>query len=74
MALSSPSISTGATAPAGDPRRWRALILLALVQFVFSLDSTVVNVALPTIQRDLGFSTPVWRGSSTATCSWPADS
>jgi EmrB/QacA subfamily drug resistance transporter len=33
------------------------LILLALVQFMFALDGTIVNPALPTIQRDLGFST-----------------
>jgi EmrB/QacA subfamily drug resistance transporter len=42
---------------ARDPRRWRVLALLGLVQFMFMLDSTIVNPALPTIQRDLGFST-----------------
>ena len=41
-----------------DPRRWRALVLLALVQFMLVLDVTVVNVALPRIQHDLGFSGP----------------
>lgn len=40
-----------------DPRRWKVLALLGLVQFMFMLDSTIVNPALPTIQRDLGFST-----------------
>ena len=39
-----------------DPRRWRALTLLALVQFIIFLDATIVNVALPSIQRDLGLS------------------
>jgi MFS family permease len=39
-----------------DPRRWRALGVLALVQFMLVLDTTVVNVALPSIQRDLHFS------------------
>src|ERR1700728_559689 len=48
---------TGAAAAGPDPRRWRALALLALVQFMFALDMTVVNPALPTIQRDLSFST-----------------
>lgn len=41
-----------------DPRRWRTLALLALVQFMLVLDDTVVNVALPSIQQDLGFSRP----------------
>jgi MFS family permease len=30
--------------------------VLALVQFMLVLDTTVVNVALPSIQRNLGFS------------------
>ncbi|CAB4875715.1 unannotated protein [freshwater metagenome] len=33
------------------PGRWTALTVLALAQFVLVLDSTVVNVALPSIQR-----------------------
>jgi EmrB/QacA subfamily drug resistance transporter len=41
---------------AGDPRRWKALGVLALIQFMLILDVTVVNVALPQIQHDLGFS------------------
>jgi EmrB/QacA subfamily drug resistance transporter len=39
-----------------DPRRWKALAVLALVQFMLVLDVTVVNVALPHIQSDLNFS------------------
>jgi EmrB/QacA subfamily drug resistance transporter len=42
--------------PAGDPRRWRALFVIALMQFMLVLDITVVNVALPHIRTDLGFS------------------
>ena len=34
--------------------RWWALAVLSLVQFVLVLDATVVNVALPSIERDLG--------------------
>jgi EmrB/QacA subfamily drug resistance transporter len=41
--------------PSGfDPRRWWALVLLCLAQFMVILDITVVNVALPTIGADLG--------------------
>jgi EmrB/QacA subfamily drug resistance transporter len=36
-----------------DPRRWRALVLLCLAQFMVILDVTVVNVALPAIGTDL---------------------
>jgi MFS family permease len=39
------------TAP--DPRRWQALILLSVAQFMVILDITVVNVALPSIGADL---------------------
>src|SRR5438876_7800854 len=38
-----------------DPRRWEALFVLALVQFIRIIDITVVNVALPSIQRSLHF-------------------
>jgi EmrB/QacA subfamily drug resistance transporter len=41
-----------------DPRRWRALALLAAIQFMLVLDVTVVNIALPHIQGSLGFSRP----------------
>ena len=35
------------------PRRWQALIVLALSLLVVSVDNTILNVALPTIQKDL---------------------
>src|SRR3954467_3586452 len=37
-------------------RKWSALALLCTVQFMVVLDVAVVNVALPSIQTDLGFS------------------
>src|SRR5215211_5416128 len=37
-------------------RKWLALALLATVQFMVVLDIAIVNVALPSIQIDLGFS------------------
>src|SRR5689334_10722695 len=36
-------------------RRWTALGLLALAQFMVVLDLTIVNVALPTMQTHLHF-------------------
>jgi EmrB/QacA subfamily drug resistance transporter len=39
-------------------RRWAALIVLAAAQFMVFLDETVVNVALPSIKADLGFTQP----------------
>ena len=41
---------------ASDPRRWKALAVLAAMQFMLTLDVTVVTVALPRIQQDLHFS------------------
>jgi EmrB/QacA subfamily drug resistance transporter len=37
-------------------RRWFALALLCAVQFMVVLDIAIVNVALPSIETDLGFS------------------
>jgi EmrB/QacA subfamily drug resistance transporter len=39
-----------------DRRKWLALALLSAVQFMVVLDIAIVNVALPSIQVDLGFS------------------
>jgi EmrB/QacA subfamily drug resistance transporter len=45
--------------PASTTRRRRtALIVLAAAQFMVFLDETVVNVALPSIKADLGFTQP----------------
>ncbi|WP_445149530.1 MFS transporter [Baekduia sp. Peel2402] len=40
-----------------DPRRWKALSILALADFVVILDATIVNIALPSIGRSLHAST-----------------
>jgi EmrB/QacA subfamily drug resistance transporter len=40
-----------AHALAPDPRRWKALSLVALADFVVILDATIVNIALPSIGR-----------------------
>lgn len=42
--------------PADDRRRWATLLVVCLAQLMIVLDTTIVNVALPSIQRDLHFS------------------
>jgi EmrB/QacA subfamily drug resistance transporter len=39
-----------------EASRWFVLVLVCLAQFMVILDATIVNVALPSIQRDLHFS------------------
>ncbi|UFS58170.1 MFS transporter [Subtercola endophyticus] len=49
------SSSTGLpSSPAANPNRWRALFVLSLTQLVVVLDGTIVNIALPQAQIDLG--------------------
>ena len=37
------------------PRRWSALAVIALAQFMVIMDTSIIGVALPEIQGDLGF-------------------
>jgi EmrB/QacA subfamily drug resistance transporter len=53
--MSTDSPNPGA-AQVADPRRWKALGVLGLIQFMLILDVTVVNVALPDIFKELKFS------------------
>jgi len=39
-----------------DPRRWLALAVLAAAQLMIVLDASIVNIALPSAQTDLGIS------------------
>ena len=45
-----------ARVPAADRSRWIALVVLCAGALMIILDMTIVNVALPSIQRDLHFS------------------
>ncbi|MET9406972.1 MFS transporter [Streptomyces sp. NPDC002935] len=44
--------------PASDAHsnRWKALVFIALAQLMVVLDATIVNIALPSAQQDLGIS------------------
>ena len=42
--------------PTSDRSRWIALVVLCVGMLMIVLDATIVNVALPKIQTDLGFS------------------
>jgi EmrB/QacA subfamily drug resistance transporter len=46
----------GSTASLAPKRRWSALALIVTAQFMVILDVAIVNVALPSIKSDLGFS------------------
>jgi EmrB/QacA subfamily drug resistance transporter len=47
-----------ALSSSSERARWTALVVLCAGMLMIILDSTVVNVALPSIQRDLAFSQP----------------
>ncbi len=51
----SPMAAAASSAPAAN--RWAVLALLGVAQLMVVLDSTIVNIALPSAQRSLGFST-----------------
>ncbi len=50
--------TTPATASAviPDPKRWGALVVIAIAQLMVVLDASIVNIALPSMQVDLGIS------------------
>jgi len=58
----------------GTRRGKLTLALLCGVQFLDVLDASIVNVALPSIQHSLHFSSRTCSGSSAATSSRLADS
>ena len=50
-----------------DNRKWWTLGAMCFALFMVMLDNTVVNVALPSIERTCTRRSPSWSGSSTAT-------
>ncbi|MGO9960740.1 MAG: MFS transporter [Solirubrobacteraceae bacterium] len=51
------SDTTPARTRVPDPNRWAVLALLGVAQLMVVLDATIVNIALPSAQRSLHFST-----------------
>jgi EmrB/QacA subfamily drug resistance transporter len=45
---------TATPAQQADPRRWKALAVVLIASFMILLDISIVNVAIPSVQRDLG--------------------
>src|SRR5436190_12219197 len=54
MSTVEPTTPTETDGP--DPRRWIALGIIAVAQLMIVLDASIVNIALPSAQRDLGIS------------------
>src|SRR3984885_3155128 len=54
--MSSTTSSAAKASGAAPPdRRWLVLVILAIAQLMVVLDATIVNIALPSAQRALGF-------------------
>lgn len=52
---SSPSSrSSSSSTSSANPNRWKALSILSLAQFLMILDTSIIGVALPTIQEHFG--------------------
>ncbi|HZQ65380.1 MAG TPA: MFS transporter [Gaiellaceae bacterium] len=56
QALRTTTETKGLPMVTSERRKWLALALLSVVQFMVVLDIAIVNVALPSIKDDLGFS------------------
>ena len=70
MSTAQPAIGRGGPGAAAGARQRNhglALVVIATAQLMVVLDATIVNVALPHIQRALGFPGPAWSGWSTLT-------
>src|SRR6201986_3409510 len=53
--MSSVTPAAGDQRPAASDHRWLILVIVAIAQLMVVLDATIVNIALPSAQRALGF-------------------
>ncbi|MBB4683780.1 MFS transporter [Amycolatopsis jiangsuensis] len=51
-----PAPAVAPPAPPLDSRRWWILVIIGVAQLMVTLDTSIVNIALPSAQADLGFS------------------
>src|SRR4051794_16969305 len=56
MSDSNPALDSSSSSEAPDPRRWLALGVIAVAQLMIILDASIVNIALPSAQKDLAIS------------------
>jgi EmrB/QacA subfamily drug resistance transporter len=49
------SVTSAASQRRPDENRWLVLVVVAIAQLMVVLDATIVNIALPSAQRELGF-------------------
>jgi MFS family permease len=56
MSASQASNNQGNQDSSSHPHRWEALGILSLAQFLIILDTSIIGVALPTIQQHFSFS------------------
>ena len=68
MTATTEPTETNAAGDVSRRARWLALYVLCLGDLMIVLDQSIVNVALPSIRDDLGFTSRRWPGWSTPTC------
>lgn len=51
-----PATRPKGTTPPADPQRFKALFVIAIAQLMIVLDASIVNLAIPSAQADLGIS------------------
>ena len=56
FASSSPDSTSSSSTSSANPNRWKALSILSLAQFLIILDTSIIGVALPTIQEHFSIS------------------
>ena len=54
MANPTPTTAEPTQAEPADGKRWLGLAVIAIAQLMVVLDASIVNIALPSAQRDLG--------------------